>query len=76
MSIPKSTFYLIIRLGIPIITLTVSQVSAVGKTDKIPVYPFKNLFYSIRIAPIREAICICVGAVPERTVKIWPDEQM
>ena len=77
MSTPKSSFYLIIWLCIPIITLTVSQVSAVGKTDKIAVYPFKNLFYSICIcAPIREAICISVGAVPERAVKIWTDEQM
>ena len=76
MSIPKSTFYLIIRFGIPIVTLTVSQVSAVSQTDKIAVYPLKNLFYSICIAPIREAIRICVGAVPERTVKIRTDEQM
>ena len=76
MSALKFSFYLIIWLCIPIITLTISQVSTVGKTDKIPVDSLKNLFYSICIAPIREAICICVGAVPERTVKIWTDEQM
>ena len=76
MSGPKiSNFHLVILLGVSVIPLTVRQVAAVCKTHKIAVDPLKNLFYSVHNPPIREPIRVGVGAVPERTVKIWSDEQ-